>query len=350
MNWPVKVFVVDDSAFMRRLITEILKTDPDLQVVGYARNGEEALEKIPRLRPQVVTLDVEMPGMDGLATLQALMAHHPVPVVMLSALTTAEAEATIKALELGAVDFVPKPARREDMNELARILPEKVKAAALVPVARLCQGQPCSGSIPASFISTRPGRVEIVGIGTSTGGPSALQRVLTGLPGNLPAGVVIVQHMPPGFTGPLARRLNELSALEVREAGEGDVVRPGLALIAPAGRQMLLERRAGRVEVRLADEGGVPTPFKPSVDVLFLSVAREYGAGSLGVILTGMGNDGVRGLKAIKGRGGQVLAQDEASSIVYGMPRAAVEAGVVDKIVPLSQMASEIVAAVGRGS
>lgn len=350
MSWPVKVFVVDDSAFMRRLIIEILKSDPNLQVVGYASNGEEALEKISRLQPQVVTLDVEMPGMDGLATLAALMAHYPVPVVMLSALTTAEAEATIRALELGAVDFVPKPARREDMNELAKTLPAKVKAAVLVQVGRLCQAQPCREASPAPFIAVRPGRVEIVGIGTSTGGPSALQRILTGLPGNLPAGVVVVQHMPPGFTGPLARRLNELSALEVREAAAGDVVRPGLALIAPAGRQMLLERRGGKVQVRLADEGGVPTPFKPSADVLLLSMAGEYGARSLGVILTGMGNDGVRGLKAIKERGGQVLAQDEASSIVYGMPKAAVEAGVVDKVVPLPQMASEIVAAVGRSS
>jgi len=350
VNLPVKVLVVDDSAFMRRVIIDILQNDPGIQVVGYARNGEEALEKCARFKPQVVTLDVEMPVMDGLATVEALMAQSPVPVVMLLALTTSEAEVTIRALELGAVDFVLKPARREDMKTLAGILPEKIKAAALVPAGKLRHGGAGFKIPPSPYILPRTGRMEIVAIGTSTGGPSALRNVITALPANLPAGVVVVQHMPPGFTGPLARRLNELAFLEVREATAGDVIKPGLVLIAPAGRQMLLEHCAGRVQVRLTDQTGIATFFKPSVDALFLSVAREYGARSLGVILTGMGNDGVRGLRAIKERGGRVLAQDETSSIVFGMPKAAIEAGVTDKVVTLPQMAAEIVAAVGRST
>ncbi|MBC7324705.1 MAG: chemotaxis response regulator protein-glutamate methylesterase, partial [Moorella sp. (in: Bacteria)] len=266
-------------------------------------------------------------------------------VIMLSAHTAAGAEVTIKALEMGAVDFVLKPLQPGDIKELARLLPEKIKAAARVPVGRLCQGKTCREALPA-FISPRQGRAEVVALGASTGGPAALRQVLTGLPGHLPTGIVIVQHMPPGFTAPLARRLNEVAALEIREAAPGDEVQPGLALIAPAGKQMLLVRQAGRVRVQLAEEAGMSTLFQPSVDVLLLSVARVYGAGSLGVILTGMGNDGVRGLRAIKEQGGQVFAQDEASSIVYGMPRAAVEAGVVDRIVPLDQMAAAILAAV----
>lgn len=350
MNLPVKVLVVDDSAFMRRVIIDILQNDPGIQVVGYARNGEEALEKCARLKPQVVTLDVEMPVMDGLATVETLMAQSPVPVVMLSALTASQAEVTIRALELGALDFVLKPARREDMKALAGVLPEKVKAAALVPVGRLGRRDTGAQTFPSPDLPVRPGRLEIVAIGTSTGGPSALSSVIPALPGNLPAGVVVVQHMPPGFTGPLARRLNELAPLEVREATADDVIKPGLVLIAPAGKQMLLKRRADRVQVRLTDEAGISTLFKPSVDVLLLSVAKEYEARSLGVILTGMGNDGVRGLRAIKERGGRVLAQDENSSIVFGMPKAAIEAGVTDKIVTLSQMAAEIVAVVGQST
>ncbi|MDK2820341.1 MAG: two-component system, chemotaxis family, protein-glutamate methylesterase/glutaminase [Clostridia bacterium] len=334
---------------MRQVIIGILKNEPNIQVVGYARNGEEALRKIAGLRPHVVTLDVEMPIMDGLTTLKVLMKENPVPVVMLSALTTAHADVTIRALELGAVDFILKPAKREDITELADVLPNKIRAAARAPVRQFCGDKSSREIVPASFISTpKSGKVEIIAIGTSTGGPSALQRVLTGLPGNLPAGIVIVQHMPRGFTAPLAKRLNQLSQLEIREAEPDDVIKPGLALIAPAGKQMVLVRQAGKVQVRLQEEADINTLFKPSVDVLFLSVAKEYKARSLGVILTGMGNDGVRGLTAIKEEGGRVLAQDEASCIVYGMPKAAVEKGVVDKVIPLSEMAKEIVETVTK--
>lgn len=204
--------------------------------------------------------------------------------------------------------------------------------------------------LPGLAATGRAGRhpsIEVVAIGASTGGPAALRQVLAALPGDLPAGIVIVQHMPPGFTGPLARRLDELAALEVREAAAGDLVRPGLALIAPAGQQMLLERDGDAVRVRLAADAGIDTLFKPSVDALLLSVARVYGPRSLGVILTGMGNDGLRGLQAIKDRGGLVIAQDEATCVVYGMPRAAVEAGLADRVLPLPDIAPAIVALVG---
>lgn len=419
MNWPVRVLVVDDSAFSRRLVTDILQADPAIQVVGYARDGREALEKVAYLQPRVVTLDQEMPVLDGLATLTALMSRNPVAVIMLSSHTAAGAAVTIKALELGAVDFIPKPAPGDNLDDFTRQLTEKVKAAARAPVTRLYRGKPCRENTPAHFISPRPGReeaaaagtgsaaataaigsrlspgrspggkggaagaasagrsqreairpgkgtpaaitgavaagaglpgrrpgIEVVAIGTSTGGPAALRQVLTALPGSLPAGIVIVQHMPAGFTGPLARRLDELAALEVREAAAGDILRPGLALLAPAGRQMLLERHGGAVQVHLAAEAGITTLFKPSVDALFLTVAREYGPRSLGVILTGMGNDGLRGLRAIKEQGGTVIAQDEATSVVYGMPRAAVEAGLADLVLPLEDIAPAIVALV----
>lgn len=355
MTLPVKTFIVDDSALMRRVLTAMLEQDPAIQVVGYARDGQEAMEKIPRLRPQVVTLDVEMPGMDGLETLERLMCLYPVPVLMVSALTTGGAEATLRALELGAVDFVTKPARQADLGQLAQDLTAKVKAVAGLPVTKVCRPA-VNASPPADFHPLRkqpPPRVagnlltpkhavELVAIGASTGGPSALHAVMRVLPADFPAGILIVQHIPPGFTKPLAQRLNENSRLEVKEAEAGDVVRPGRALVAPAGWQMSLETRGDTVAVRLERSAPVQTLFKPSVDVLFLSVAEVYGDRSLGVILTGMGNDGVRGLKAIKDRGGKVLAEAESSCIVFGMPKAAIEAGVVDKVAPLPEIAAEI--------
>lgn len=347
VNLPVRVLVVDDSALMRRIIIDILKANPDIKVVGYARNGQDALEKIPLLKPQIVTLDVEMPVMDGISTLKAIMDTNPLPVVMFSSHTTAAAEVTIKALELGAVDFILKPPRMEDMKELTRVLPEKIKMAAAVPETRLTRKKSTREKITHPAVSRGTCGLEIIAIGTSTGGPSALSTLVSNLPGYIPVGLVVAQHMPRGFTGPLARRLNELSALEVREAVDGDEIRPGLVLVAPAGSQMVLERKNSGVVARITDKADIKTPFKPSVDVLFLSVARVYGARCMGVILTGMGSDGVRGLKAIKEQGGLGLAQDEASSIIFGMPKAAIEAGLTDKVVPLTNIASEIMAALG---
>lgn len=346
---------------MRRMITAILEGDPELKVVGYAREGKEALDKIRRLKPDVVTLDVEMPGMGGLETLKELMDTQPLPVVMLSAVTTAGAQTTLRALELGAVDFVPKPQKRGDMMLLAEELPAKVKLAAGVPLERiqkqraLCaDGSPCGPAKPSfrplakpkSLAAGRQG-IELVAIGTSTGGPAALTEVFKKLPPDLNAGVIVAQHMPPGFTRSLANRLNDLGNMPVKEARDGDPVEKGRALVAPAGFQTVVERKGGEVCVHVFEKTDYPTLFKPSIDVLFLSVAKVYGASALGVIMTGMGNDGTKGLKALKEASGFVLAQDEASCIVYGMPKSAVEAGVVDRIVPLTKLGTEIANMVG---
>ncbi|HHX51303.1 MAG TPA: chemotaxis response regulator protein-glutamate methylesterase [Clostridia bacterium] len=346
---PVKVLVVDDSAYMRRVITAMLENDQSIQVVGFARDGKDALEKIQRLKPDVITLDVEMPGMDGLETLQEIMGSNPLPVVMVSGLTAEGAQTTLKALELGAVDFVAKPEKRQDLMLLAEELPAKVKMAAGVPAAKI---HPLGGVSPVRFpplpvTRVSPRGFQVVIIGTSTGGPAALAEIFKNLPGDLEAAVLMVQHMPPGFTRTLAQRLNDIGNLPVKEAEEGDPVFPGRALLAPAGWQMELDRVAGEIRVHLSTRSSFPTPFKPSVDVLCLSAARLYGKSILAVILTGMGNDGVRGLQAIKKASGFVLAQDEASCIVYGMPKAAVEAGVVDKIIPLTKIGEEISSLIG---
>ncbi|MEW6661696.1 MAG: protein-glutamate methylesterase/protein-glutamine glutaminase [Bacillota bacterium] len=346
MNWPVKVFLVDDSAFMRRLLTAMLEQDGNIKVVGYARNGYEALEKIPVLKPHVVTMDVEMPEMDGLETLSMLMVQHPVSVIMVSALTTEGAYATLKALELGALDFVAKPSRQGDMPLLAAELRSKVMAIAGVSLGRVVRSKEtarATASQQEKRLYPAKASVDLVAIGTSTGGPSALRTIISALPADFPAGVLIAQHMPPGFTKPLAQRLNELSSLRVKEAEEGDIVRPGTALVAPAGWQTMLAGSCGRLEVRLAKEAPFSTLFKPSVDVMFLSAAEACGQHTLGVILTGMGSDGVRGMKEIKEKGGRTLAEAETSCIVYGMPKAAIEAGVVDGVYPLASMAAEII-------
>lgn len=351
----LRVFIVDDSAFMRRLITSLLEEDANIKVIGYAREGKEALEKIRRLKPDVVTLDVEMPGMDGLTTLEELMDTNPLPVVMLSSTTTAGAKTTIRALELGAVDFVPKPEKREDLMLLGGELAEKVKLAAGVSTEsikmqkELCDGKkPCpqlsppTASYPPRTTVGLKKQIELVAIGTSTGGPAALTEIFKNLPRDLPAGVVIAQHMPPGFTSSLASRLNDLGNLPVKEVQDGELLTKGRAFLAPAGFQTEVERKGGEVRLRVFEKPPFPTLYKPSVDVLFLSVAQVYGSSALGVIMTGMGSDGASGLRAIKKAAGYVLAQDEASSIVYGMPKAAIEAGVVDKVLPLTKLSEEI--------
>jgi len=346
MNWPVKVFLVDDSAFMRRLLTAMMEQEGNIKVIGYARNGSEALEKIPVLRPDVVTMDIEMPEVDGLETLSKLMGQYPVPVIMVSALTTEGAHATLKALELGALDFVAKPSNQADMPLFAAEICSKVMAIAGVSLKPVGPGRKADRTaVSRQEKHGYPGKapIALVAIGTSTGGPSALRTIISALPADFPAGVLIAQHMPPGFTKPLADRLNELSNLRIKEAEEGDLIRPGAALVAPAGWQTMLMGSCGRLEVRLTKEAPISTLFKPSVDVLFLSAAETCGQNTLGVILTGMGSDGVRGMKGIKEKGGRTLAEAESSCVVYGMPKAAIEAGVVDWVCPLASMAAEII-------
>ncbi|HHY37161.1 MAG TPA: chemotaxis response regulator protein-glutamate methylesterase [Firmicutes bacterium] len=336
MQQPIRVLVVDDSALMRQIITDILKADPGIQVVGGARDGLDALEKISWLKPDVVTLDVEMPRLDGLATLERIMAAHPLPVVMLSALTTRGAEITIRALELGAIDFVAKPhtVQQDALGALGRELAQKVKAAARVDLKRLQRPALESPLVPARPPGFSPA---IVVIGLSSGGPSALSYLLTQLPDPFPLGIVIAQHMPPGFTRYLAERLDSICRLRVREAREGDLIEPGLVLIAPAGSQLRVQRsfQEGRVSVQ---EAGPRDIYKPSADILFASAAEAYGRQVLALILTGMGSDGAVGLAAVKERGGFVIAEAPETCLIYGMPRAAVEAGVVDEVLPLNQI------------
>lgn len=339
----IKVLIVDDSALMRQLLTQILTSDPEIEVVGTAVDPLFAMEKIPVLRPDVLTLDVEMPRMDGLTFLKQLMEKDPLPVVMVSTLTVEGGEITLRALELGAVDFFPKPTLRvlaRRGNELHQII-EKVKTAAR---ARL---QPQFGPATAPPVVTpRSGapRTEratrIIAIGASTGGTEAIRHVLTSLPEDTP-GIVIVQHMPPGFTASFARRLDSLCAINVREAQNGDRVVPGTALIAPGDFQMQLVRSRGEYSVHVF-AGEPVNRHRPSVDVLFHSVAEQAGPNAVAALLTGMGADGARGMRRMRDAGAYTIAQDEATCVVFGMPREAIAQGGACNVLPLDRIGPEL--------
>ncbi len=348
MRGRYRVLVVDDSSFMRRFISDLLSADQDLQVVGTAINGSEAVEKVKTLKPDVVTLDIEMPEMDGLAALKMIMQECPTPVVMLSNMTKVGADATVQALELGAVDFIAKPSGNIslDLEKVQDELILKVKIAAqayqrvtlLTPPGR-AREEEAVVSRQLSF----PSRVlkKIIAIGTSTGGPRALQTVFSRLPGNLPAGFVIVQHMPPGFTGSLAERLNNISPLKVSEAHGGEELLAGQALLAPGDRHLTIKRIADRFFVELNDEPPVGG-LRPSIDIMMESLAG-LGVPVLGLLLTGMGQDGVAGLRKIKAGQGYTIVEDESTCVVFGMPRAAIEQQCVDRVVPLHQISQEII-------
>jgi two-component system chemotaxis response regulator CheB len=345
----ITVVVTDDSAFMRRAIQKMLEKEPEIRVVGTAASGEESIAMVERLGPDVVTMDVEMPGMGGLEAARAIAARRGPPVIMVSALTREGAETTLRALEVGAVDFIPKPdSALIDIVNVQRELVEKVKhfgsrgayLRAMRETTRIARG-PLDARTAAPQPPPRPrpaprtgGVFTCVAIGTSTGGPVALSRILPALPAGFPIPIVVVQHMPPGFTRPLAERLDATSKIDVVEGAEGMALVPGTAIVAPAGKQLRLRRTAGAVRVTLSDDEH-KSLHVPSVDAMAASVGETYGSGALGVILTGMGHDGVQGLRLIKERGGYVLGQDEASSVVYGMPRAAAAAGLVDRVVAL---------------
>lgn len=333
----IRVLVIDDSFFTRKALTSILSSDPEIEIKT-ASNGIEGLEKVKLLKPDVVTLDVKMPGIDGLKTLKMIMEEAPVPVLMLSYLTNEGGEITLKALELGAVDFIDKASVGiMNFDHTSEELIGKVKAIAGVNVNRIKESRgriyPAPTSEPIHF----RGEIDIVAIGASTGGPPALEKIIPLLPKNFPAGLLIVQHIPVGFTRTLAERLNSKSLIEVQEAREGDIIRPGKALIAPSGLQLKLKKRAGALTVRLGEEPK-ESLHRPSVDVMMESVARASGKRAIGLLLTGMGNDGARGMKALKEAGGITLAQDERTSVIFGMPKAAIEKGVVDEIVPLEKI------------
>ncbi|MBF0487741.1 MAG: chemotaxis response regulator protein-glutamate methylesterase [Nitrospirae bacterium] len=346
----IKVLIVDDSAFMRNALKSMISSDSDLQVVGVACDGVEAIEKVLSLSPDVVTMDVEMPKMDGLEALRQIMAKCPVAVIMVSSLTVEGAKTTLKAFELGAVDFIPKNLSDLSINimNIKMMLTDKLKQIGgrkLRPNSRPVD-EPVQYSAPINQtkvvrFSSSSKKMAIVAIGTSTGGPKALQTVVPLLPKNFPIPVVISQHMPATFTGPFAERLNQLSQMQVKEAKQGEKIENGIVYIAPGSGHMSLMKKGTDRIISIAENAEYI--YRPSVDVMMLSVAAANPGACLGVILTGMGNDGLKGMRAIRECGGRTIAQNEDTCVVYGMPKAVVDAGVADKIVAINGMAGEII-------
>ena len=373
----IKLLVVDDSGFFQRRIAEILKNDPDIKIVGFANNGREAIEKTRSLTPDVITMDYEMPVMDGITALRNIMSERPTPVLMFSSLSYEGARVTLNALEAGAVDFLPK--NFEDLQKggerVRAILSEKIKSVA----REFNRGAAASSAAPTSFApaaapasaapkpaapippvvkpaaTTAPakpavmpsvpavngralGSVDIVVIGTSTGGPVALQKLLMGLPANFPKPIVLVQHMPGTFTAAFAERLNNMCALHIKQAEDNDVLKPGTALLAPGGMQLMIDK--GRVHII---PGDARLTYKPSVDMAFASAAKHYPGKTLGIVLTGMGSDGKEGARLLKETGAYIWAQDEATSVIYGMPMAVAKASLTDAILPLQDFAPRLI-------
>ncbi len=359
----VKILVVDDSAFMRKAITMMLESDPAIKVIGTARDGEEGVEKVKLLKPDLVTMDIEMPRMDGLAALRKIMQENPTPVMMISSLTTDGAQATLDALDMGAVDFIPKQmsyvsldivkikdellAKIKDIvrRKHALMTRMRLRAAAgtpLTPAQRTRPRPPTTPPAPARAITRRHHLVSLVAIGSSTGGPPALQSVIPRLPRNFPVGIVIAQHMPPMFTKSLADRLNGLSQLTVTEAAGGELIEPGMVYLAPGGRHLTVKKTGARAHVIVSDRPA-DTLYKPCVDVTFNSVADAFSAHALAVVLTGMGSNGVVGVRNLKARGAKVIAQNEETCVVYGMPRAIIDNKLADHIAGIDNIASEII-------
>ena len=372
----VSVLVVDDSGFFRKRLTEILNASGNIRVVGAASNGKEGVELAEKLRPDVITMDYEMPVMNGIAAVKEIMQRCPAPVLMFSSLTYEGARVTLDALEAGAVDFLPKNFEdiARDGSELQRILRERIlDVARSQPRAERGAAAPTVGRKPSPGATDRPApardirpsqpdsrsprpepparparrrtpsrHYNVVGIGTSTGGPIALQKVLVNLPANFPAPLVLVQHMPGSFTPAFAERLNKLCRIQVRQAEDGDILRPGLALLAPGGKQMMIENRGGQGRVRILP-GDERLNYKPSVDVTFGSLARGFPGKTLGIILTGMGADGKEGCRMMKQSGSVIWSQDEKTSVIYGMPMAVAKAGLSDEVLPLDEIGPRLV-------
>jgi len=368
----VKVLVVDDSSFFRRRVSEIINQDPLMTVIDTAQNGREAVDKALQLRPDVITMDIEMPVLDGISAVREIMAKCPTPILMFSSLTHEGAKATLDALDAGALDFLPKKFEdiARDKDEAVKLLQQRVReiarkrflmaaarprvpeplvrpalgAALARPLDR--QPEPVRAAAPASF--KRSGKsYQLVAIGTSTGGPVALQNVLTKLPGDFPHPILLIQHMPATFTAAFAARLNGLCQIGVKEAEDGDVLKPGHAYLAPGGKQMLLEGRGPGARLRII-EGNDKVNYKPCVDITFASAAKIYGDKVLAIVLTGMGADGRDGARLLKEQGATIWAQDEASCVVYGMPQAVAKAGIASESLPLDRVAQRILVELGR--
>lgn len=346
----IRILVVDDAVVFRRVVADELNADPALEVVATAANGKIALAKLPQVNPDLVILDVEMPELDGLATLRAIRKTHPkLPVIMFSALTERGAEATLDALSLGATDYFAKPNSGTGLEASLQVIRDE-----LIPeIKALCRrgaDRVAAAVVPPALGAAPPGAglVEVVAIVTSTGGPNALAEVFTALPAQFPVPIVIVQHMPPMFTRLLAERLSAQSPIKVEEGRSGGLLHPGHAWIAPGNFHMIVVRNAGQVRL-LLNQDPPENSCRPAGDVLLRSVAQTFGPRSLTVVLTGMGQDGLRGCEAVRAAGGQVIAQDEATSVVWGMPGFVAKAGLADRVMPLAMIAPEVVRRVRAG-
>lgn len=358
----IRVLVVDDSAVMRKLISNLLERDEGIEVVATAIDGDFALAKIETIKPDVITLDVDMPRMDGLTTLRHIVSKHHIPVVMLSVLTSLGTMLTMQALEIGAFDFVCKPKVSTQVGDMAEELITKVKGAARsravflngsdlngsrVGLLNGSDGSP-TGAKKKKRVKVSPGDAKkVIAIGASSGGPHALRYLLPRIPADMNAPILIVQHMMESFTPTFVRWLDEICEMEVSEAKEGDLLIPGRVLVAPGGQHLKVRKTGAGVEVVL-EPGDPVSGHKPSVDVLFRSVAKEYGLLAVGLIMTGMGSDGAQGIGEIRKAGGHTLAQDKESCSVYGMPRVAIEKGYVDMILPLKDMPDYLISVVGQ--
>lgn len=369
----IKVLVVDDSSFFRRRVSEIINSDARLEVIDVATNGKEAVEKAISIKPDVITMDIEMPVMDGITAVREIMSKSPVPILMFSSLTHDGAKATLDALEAGALDFLPKKfediARNRDeavsllQQRVIQIASKRASMRRAAPVRPSATAPAASTSTTASRSSLRPAtpaakpsvatrfkatgkKYQLTAIGTSTGGPVALQKILTKLPANYPHPIVLIQHMPATFTAAFASRLNSLCKIQVKEAEDGDVLKPGVAYLAPGGKQMMLDGRPGSAKLRIID-GGERMNYKPCVDVTFGSAAKIYADQVLSMVLTGMGADGREGSRMLKGVGSTVWAQDEESCVVYGMPQAVAKAGLSTEDLPLDRIAERMLVEVG---
>ncbi|MBU5314248.1 chemotaxis response regulator protein-glutamate methylesterase [Tissierella carlieri] len=344
----IKVLIVDDSALIRKILTDILSSDTEISVVGTARNGQEALDKIEILKPDIVTLDIEMPLMDGLTTLRHIVSKYKLPVIMISSLTSEGAELTLKALDEGAVDFLPKPTNIFSLSQadIKREIVEKIKAGAKSKFY-IKETVKKTNTVKVDRLNiTYAGFQNIIAIGTSTGGPRALQSLISELPSDINASILIVQHMPPKFTKSLADRLNSISNIKIKEAEDGDVLSRGCGYIAPGDYHMTVVKESNDLVIRLNQDPQV-MGLRPTVDKMMESVAKISGYSKIGVILTGMGSDGTNGIIKMRQSGSYTIAQDEATSVVYGMPKSAIATNCIDIILPLDKIANKIINKVG---